>query len=110
MPNTAAPILDESRHDTENCPGGADCPYSCPIRPELAAWSLDEDADGDPYWWRPGTEHDALTLHHDDDDSEFGIVSASSAAEALRIDRETFGLSVDVAARICPVFRTITGA
>ena len=32
MPTPAA----DSQHDTENCPGGADCPHSCPSQPKLS--------------------------------------------------------------------------
>lgn len=52
-----------------------------------AGWTQE----GTNEWTRPGTAQDALTLHEANDDSEFGYVLASSPAEALRIDRETFG-------------------
>lgn len=45
----------------------------------------------DGSWWRPGTDRDAITLHHPDDDSEFGYVLASTPEEAVRVDGETFG-------------------
>lgn len=58
-------------------------------RPETRAWVRQPDGS----FIRPGTVQDALTLHHPDDDSEFGYVLARDAAEAFRVDRETFNLT-----------------
>jgi len=53
MPDTAAQpaIIDSRRHDTENCPGGADCPFSCPEKfasPKIAALAAKIEAK--PEW------------------------------------------------------------
>lgn len=56
----------------------------------VAGWRQNDDGS----WWRSGTAKDALTLHHDEDDTDefpFGTVLASTPEEALRVDRETFG-------------------
>lgn len=54
----------------------------------LAGWKKD-GLDG--CWSRPGTDQDPLTIHDKFGETERGYVLATSAAEAICIDREVFG-------------------
>jgi len=55
-----------------------------------ATWQRMRMVDGSSGWQRPGTRHDAMTIHADGDDSEFGIVVAVDSRTAIRIDEGTF--------------------
>lgn len=56
----------------------------------VAAYARGWRQTDDGSWWREGTAQDAFTVHHTDDESEYGTVIASTPEDAVRIDRETF--------------------